>query len=78
MATMDNHEDKVREYHIRDDASTEIMRNVLSLQVWALAVSGDGDTVVTAAADSVITFWTDSTDVEQREKDEKREELVTK
>jgi U3 small nucleolar RNA-associated protein 13 len=46
--------------------------------VWALAVSQDEKTVVTAAADSVVTFWADSTEAEQKEKDEKREEYVAK
>jgi U3 small nucleolar RNA-associated protein 13 len=46
--------------------------------VWALAVSQDEKTVVTAAADSVVTFWADSTETEQREKEEKREEYVAK
>jgi len=46
------------------------------MKVWALAVSHDERTVVTAAADSVITFWADSTEAEQREKDEKREAYV--
>jgi hypothetical protein len=46
--------------------------------VWALAVSQDEKTVVTAAADSVVTFWADSTEIEQREKDEEREEYVAK
>lgn len=46
--------------------------------MWALATSQDEKTVVTAAADSVVTFWADSTETEQREKDEKREEYVAK
>jgi hypothetical protein len=46
--------------------------------VWALAVSQDERTVVTAAADSIVTFWADSTETEQREKEEKREEYVAK
>jgi len=46
--------------------------------VWALAVSQDEKTVVTAAADSVVTFWADSTETEQQEKDEKWEEYVAK
>lgn len=46
--------------------------------MWALAVSHDERTVVTAAADSVVTFWVDSTETVQREKDEKREAYVAK
>jgi U3 small nucleolar RNA-associated protein 13 len=47
-------------------------------QIWALAITKDEQTVVTAAADSVITFWVDSTEIEQKEKDEKKEALVLK
>jgi U3 small nucleolar RNA-associated protein 13 len=47
-------------------------------QIWALTITKDEQTVVTAAADSVITFWVDSTEIEQKEKDEKKEALVLK
>lgn len=43
---------------------------VLISQVWALAVSADEKTIVSAGADSVATFWEDSTEVEQAEKNE--------
>jgi U3 small nucleolar RNA-associated protein 13 len=41
-----------------------------------LTVSSDERTVVTAAADSVITFWADSTEEELLEKATKQAELV--
>jgi WD40 repeat protein len=48
-----------------------------TVQIWALAVSSDERTVVTAAADSVITFWVDSTEEELLEKAAKQAELVS-
>ena len=39
-------------------------------QVWALAVSSDENTIVSAGADSVATFWEDATEVEQAEKND--------
>ena len=50
--------------HIQDKGT------LLTLQVWALAVSADEKTIVSAGADSVATFWEDSTEVEQAEKNE--------
>lgn len=60
VKTLDNHEDKVRpaESNNADD------------QVWALAVSSDEKTIVSAGADSVATFWEDSSEVEQAEKND--------
>jgi len=37
-------------------------------QVWALAVSPSESTILSAGADSVATFWEDSTEIEQEEK----------
>lgn len=42
----------------------------LTLKIWALAVSSDEKTIVSAGADSVATFWEDSTEVEQEEKND--------
>ena len=50
----------------------------VSLQVWALAVSSDESTIVSGAADSVVTFWQDCTEEQQAEKDSQRAELVQK
>lgn len=47
-------------------------------QVWALAVSKDEKTIVSGAADSVITFWEDSTEKKEIEKESRRVELVSK
>jgi U3 small nucleolar RNA-associated protein 13 len=42
----------------------------LTPQIWALAVSSDEKTIVSAGADSVATIWEDSTEVEQAEKND--------
>lgn len=47
-------------------------------QVWALAVSRDEKTIVSGAADSVITFWEDSTEKKETEKEGQRVELASK
>lgn len=47
-------------------------------QVWALAVSSDERTVVSGAADSVVTFWEDCTEEQAQEKEEKRADMVLK
>jgi len=39
-------------------------------QIWAIAVSSDEKTIVSAGADSVATFWQDSTEAEQIEKND--------
>jgi hypothetical protein len=46
--------------------------------VWALAVSKDEKTIVSGAADSVITFWEDCTEEKEIEKERKRAETVSK
>ena len=48
------------------------------MQVWALAVSSDESTIVSGAADSVVTFWQDYTEEQQVEKETQRAELVQK
>jgi len=48
------------------------------VQVWALAVNSDGTTVVSGAADSMITFWDDCTEEKEAEKESKREEMALK
>ena len=59
VKTLDNHEDKV----------TLITRKIALtfVQIWALAVSSDERTIVSAGADSIATFWEDSTAAEQAE-----------
>jgi len=46
--------------------------------VWALAVSSDGRTIVSGAADSVVTFWEDCTEEDEDEKEAKRTEMALK
>jgi len=50
----------------------------LSTQVWALAVSRDERTIVSGAADSVVTFWEDCTEEAETEKEEKRADMALK
>ncbi|KAJ3556580.1 hypothetical protein NM688_g1957 [Phlebia brevispora] len=47
-------------------------------KVWALAVSSDERTVVSGAADSVVTFWEDCTEEQAQEKEAQRAEMVLK
>lgn len=46
--------------------------------MWALVVSPDNKTIVSGAADSVITFWEDSTETEVAEKESQRTEMIVK
>jgi len=73
VATMDNHEDKVKLIPVKLFPHTYFFS-----QVWALAVSQDEKTIVSGAADSVITFWEDSTEKKEMEKESQRAELVSK
>lgn len=63
VKTLDNHEDKVCYESTAPSADA-------NHKVWALAVSADERTIVSAGADSVATFWEDSSEVEQAEKNE--------
>lgn len=63
IKTLDNHEDKVCLMGLLCRCSTD-------LQIWALAISKDEKTIVSAGADSVATFWEDSSEVEQAEKND--------
>jgi U3 small nucleolar RNA-associated protein 13 len=47
-------------------------------KVWALAVSADESTIVSGAADSVVTFWEDCTEEQEHQKETQRAELVLK
>lgn len=76
VTTLDNHEDKV--CFPFDFFSVAKLAKLIYLQVWALAVSADGRTIVSGAADSVVTFWEDSTEAEAAEKESKRAEMITK
>lgn len=46
--------------------------------MWALAVSSDERTIVSGAADSMVTFWEDCTEEQEREKETKRADMVLK
>jgi len=46
--------------------------------VWALAISADEQTIVSGAADSVVTFWKDCTEEVEEEKEAKRVDMVLK
>jgi U3 small nucleolar RNA-associated protein 13 len=43
-----------------------------------LAVSADENTIVTGAADSVVTFWEDCTEEDEVVKETKRTEMALK
>ncbi len=47
-------------------------------QVWALTVSKDSKTIISGAADSVITFWEDCTEEQEAAIESARAELVLK
>jgi WD40 repeat protein len=47
-------------------------------QVWALTVSRDSKTIISGAADSVITFWEDCTEEQEAAIESARAELVLK
>ncbi|KAI0066551.1 WD40 repeat-like protein [Artomyces pyxidatus] len=47
-------------------------------KVWALTVSKDSRTIISGAADSVVTFWEDCTEEQEAEKETARAELVLK
>ncbi|KAA1467886.1 WD40 repeat-like protein [Dentipellis sp. KUC8613] len=47
-------------------------------KVWALAVSADGKRIVSGAADSVVTFWEDCTEEEDKKREEARAEMALK
>jgi len=48
------------------------------VQVWALAISADERTILSAAADSVVTFWEDCTEEQDQAKEAKRMEEIEK
>lgn len=73
ITTLDNHEDKVC---IVSPLWSTAMTHIL--QVWALAVSTDEQTIVSGAADSVVTFWQDCSEEEVLKKETKRAEMVLK
>lgn len=46
--------------------------------MWSLAISTNESTIVSGAADSVVTFWEDCTEEQEHEKENKRSDLVLK
>ncbi|KAF8921920.1 WD40 repeat-like protein [Mucidula mucida] len=67
----------VKVWNVKDEECMVTMDNHED-KVWALAVSADDSTIVSGAADSVITFWQDNTIEEQTEKETQRADLVSK
>lgn len=59
----------VKLWNIKDEECVKTLDNHED-KVWALAVSSDEKTIVSAGADSVATFWEDSSEVEQAEKND--------
>jgi U3 small nucleolar RNA-associated protein 13 len=72
ITTLDGHEDKVRE--VRTTLARADLYN--QRQVWALTVSRDSKTIISGAADSVITFWEDCTEEQEAAIESSRAELV--
>ena len=62
VRTLDNHEDKVC---FLIDCMVPANR-----KIWSISVSSDEATIVSAGADSLATFWQDSSAVEQKEKND--------
>lgn len=50
----------------------------MKIQIWALAISQDEKTIVSAGADSVINFWEDITEEEELERISRHEENILK
>lgn len=71
VKTLDGHEDKVRPVM---QSSKGLL--LISLQIWALALSSDEETIVSGGADSIVNLWQDCSADEQKEETEKMEKQV--
>lgn len=67
----------VKLWNIKDEECLASLDNHED-KVWALAISSDEKTLVSAAADSVVTFWQDCTELEEEEKQTAKNDLVLK
>ncbi|KAJ7293063.1 U3 small nucleolar RNA-associated protein [Mycena rebaudengoi] len=67
----------VKLWNVKDEECVTTMDNHQD-KVWALAVGHDEQTIVSGAADSVVTFWQDCTEEQEVEKEGKRADLVMK
>jgi len=67
----------VKLWNVRDEECVTSLDNHED-KIWALAISSDEKTIISGAADSVVTFWTDCTEELQLEKENQRAELVLK
>ena len=77
VTSLDNHEDKVRLQPL-DLYSLKTLSYAPAPKIWARAISKDESTIISGAADSVVTFWTDCTEEMQIEKENARAEMVLK
>lgn len=76
--TLDNHEEKVR-YPLSPLFRPSHKPLFLGVwQVWALAIRKDEKEIVSGGADSVITFWEDVTEIEEKERVAEHESRVLK
>lgn len=47
-------------------------------KIWSLAVSSDGNEVISGGADSLINLWKDYTQIEEEEQKKTQEEIILK
>jgi U3 small nucleolar RNA-associated protein 13 len=78
VATLDGHEDKVRELACSPHFSTYSPTHHQHKKVWALIVSRDNKTIISGAADSMVTFWEDCTEEQEAARESARAEVVLK
>lgn len=67
----------VKIWNIKDEECAASLDNHED-KIWALAISEDEQTIVSGAADSVVTFWSDCTQTDEREKVNKLESIILK
>jgi U3 small nucleolar RNA-associated protein 13 len=67
----------VKIWNIKDEECAASLDNHED-KIWALAISEDEQTIVSGAADSVVTFWSDCTQTDEREKVNKLESTILK
>ena len=51
---------------------------IIVCKVWAMAVSGDGERMITGGSDSVINCWVDSTEADREAEAARQDELRLK
>ena len=67
----------VKVWNIKDEETATTLDNHEE-KVWALAISKDEKTIISGAADSVVTIWQDVTVEQEEEKAAKEDALIMK